>query len=96
MTPGDLLRHSIDHLLRGIESGDANHNEHFKNAFRALGALPLPTGDFGQAVNNLRNAHVYVQSEEAGAAAFELSSLQRRLLRICRNVVPDRQARVIR
>jgi hypothetical protein len=40
-----------------------------------LEALPLSSGDFCRAGNNLRNAQRYMRSQEWGAAAYELRML---------------------
>jgi hypothetical protein len=40
-----------------------------------LEALPLSSGDFSRAANNLKNAERYLQSNEYGAAAYELRML---------------------
>jgi hypothetical protein len=37
-----------------------------------LEALPLSSGDFCRVSNNLKNAQRYLQSQERGAAAYEL------------------------
>jgi hypothetical protein len=40
-----------------------------------LEALPLGSGDFSRVSNNLKNAERYLQSNEHGAAAYELRML---------------------
>ena len=40
-----------------------------------LEALPLSSGDFSRVLNNLKNAERYLQSNEHGAAAWELRML---------------------
>src|SRR5262245_3388302 len=47
-----------------------------------LEALPLSSGDFSRVSNNLKNAERYLQSNECGAAAYELRLLTG-AVRIC-------------
>jgi len=42
---------------------------------RMLKALPLSTGEFGLALNRIKNAHRYLVANEPGAARFELRLL---------------------
>lgn len=46
-----------------------------------LESLPLTTAEFGQALNELNNAHGYARHGELGAAQYELRMLQRRMQR---------------
>src|SRR5579872_4136687 len=75
--PSELLAHSVDQVLGHVERRSTAPQDDFVNAAKALNALPLPTADFGQAINNLRNVRAYMQTREWGAAEYELTSFQR-------------------
>lgn len=53
--------------------GEVNHLESF------LETLPLKSDDFGIACNRLRNARRYLESNERGAARWEMNALANQL-----------------
>jgi hypothetical protein len=89
--PRELLERSIVQVLDQIERRATVADQHFANAAKALNALPLATADFGQAINNLRNARAYLQAREWGAAKYELVSFRRRLPRFCDDLTSEVQ-----
>ena len=88
MTPslGNRLRspssQEIVATLRGLlEEAMTNlaAYKRWEDVYDVLEALPLPTGRFGVVVARLRNAQVYVEHGEFGAARFELRQVLRKV-----------------
>lgn len=67
-------------LAEQVRRGDADGQMGEVQAL--LEALPLRSGDFSRVANNLKNAERYLQSNEYGAAAYELRMLAG-AVRIC-------------
>jgi len=61
-------------LIRKLESSD-DPSDDLAEVHQLLEALPMATGEFGLAINRLKNAGRYLQSCERGAARWELASL---------------------
>ena len=61
-------------LIRKLETGD-DPSDDLPEVCQLLESLPMATGEFGVAVNRLKNARRYLQSRERGAARWELASL---------------------
>jgi hypothetical protein len=59
----------VEQVRRGNVNGELGEVQ------ALLEALPLSSGDFARAANNLKNAERYLQSNEYGAAAYELRML---------------------
>ena len=64
---------ALEALGEQIKRG--NVNEQLREVQELLEALPLSSGDFCRVVNNLKNAERYLQSQEWGAASYELRML---------------------
>ncbi|MDA1051274.1 MAG: hypothetical protein O3C40_12450 [Planctomycetota bacterium] len=61
-------------LIRKLESG-GDPSDGLAEVHQLLESLPMATGEFGLAINRLKNARRYLQSCERGAARWELASL---------------------
>ena len=64
---------AIEALAEQVKRGKVNGQ--LSEVQELLQALPLSSGDFSRVVNNLKNAQRYLQSQERGAAAYELRML---------------------
>ena len=64
---------TLEGLAEQVKCG--NVNGQLGEVQTLLEALPLSSGDFSRVTNNLKNAERYLQSNEFGAAAFELRML---------------------
>jgi hypothetical protein len=61
-------------LIRKLESGGDPSGD-LPQVHQLLEVLPMATGEFGLAINRLKNANRYLQSCERGAARWELALL---------------------
>ena len=64
---------TLEALAEQVKCG--NVNGQLGEVQTLLEALPLSSGDFSRVTNNLKNAERYLQSNEFGAAAYELRML---------------------
>lgn len=82
-TGSTLVAELIGIILRAIEHTKCGRriDHEIDEASLLLESLPLTTEEFGLSSNRLRNAHRYVLSGEAGAAAWELGTLRKFLCR---------------
>ena len=64
---------TLEALAEHVKCG--NVNGQLGEVQALLEALPLSSGDFSRVANNLKNAQRYLQSNEHGAAAYELRML---------------------
>jgi len=81
-SPGDALLRSLRILLQQIVSNKRNYDIYLSQSQRALAALPLTTGEYGQLTLNIQNVRKYLENQEIGAAKYELGLLLRRLPRL--------------
>src|SRR5262245_7331667 len=64
---------TLEALTKQVKRGRINGQ--FGEVRELLEAMPLSSGDFSRVANNLKNAGRYLQSQENGAAAYELRML---------------------
>jgi hypothetical protein len=70
----------IDSLMRVIQTFDCRKSPiGFQTLISLMESLPLSTAEFGLARNRLDNARRYADSDEPGAAIYELRLLLNRL-----------------
>lgn len=74
----DHARQCVSNLLREAEMENSVDGKFEQSRF-ALECMPLSTGEFALAMNRLKNAEMYLQSGEPGAARYELRMLLRSL-----------------
>jgi len=68
----------VKSLLAQIEQATGSNGDNgdgIAELKQLLEALPFSTAEFGLATNRLRNANRYLQSQERGAARYELKML---------------------
>ena len=80
MQPVDKLVNVWDAAVAAVEAlaeqvKRGNVNGPLREVQELLEALPLSSGDFCRVANNLKNAERYLESQERGAASYELRML---------------------
>ena len=74
----DTIRHDllmvVEVMLKNIDCGEDVIDDVLE-VWQLIDALPLSTSEYALAGNRLRNTHRYLESNERGAARYELALL---------------------
>ena len=72
----DAFVHRITTVVRQVRESTVTE-QHWDELRQILESLPLTTQEFGQASNRLNNSRRYAETNESGAAQYELRMLLR-------------------